>query len=894
MSSERHQRVKEIFLDVCDLAPSERGRVLDERCGGDAGLRAEVERMLGLDAASIAERLDESPAGGAFGAAAFGEGRPDRVGRYEVIREIGRGGMGVVYEARQENPSRSVALKVLHSAYAGGKVLRRFELEAQLLGQLEHPGIARVYEAGSVEAGGSSLPFIAMELIDGPSLTEYAEAHKLGRAERLELLARVCDAVHHAHQRGVIHRDLKPANILVATGHATTRADARFAGLGQPKVLDFGVARAAGLETQVTTIQTGEAQLIGTIAYMSPEQVAGDPAAIDIRSDVYALGVVLFELLTGRQPHDLSNCTMFEAVRRIREDEPDRAATADRSLRGDVDTIVSKALEREADRRYQTAAELADDLRRFLRSEPIVARRASTVYQLRKFARRNKALVTGVAVAFVGMALGTGVSVWKAVDATRQRDRAVEANRVAGAVNTFLNEDILRSASPKRLGREVTVREAVDVAVLTIGARFRDDPVVESRVRHSAGQTYASLGEFDKARQQLTLSIGLLEPIAPEHDDALINARSELAKTLMELGEAEESQRLARENLDTAVRAHGEWSRAAAYAMDAIALIELQQGRLTEAIELTERQIEIMTELDGAEHPDTLIVRSRLASTFIYSEQPERAEQALTELIEIQGRVMGEEHPNTFGTRANLASLYLRTGRYAEAEAIYVELLPLEERVLGSDHPSVQITRGNLGVVYNRTRRYDLARPLMEKTLRTQIESLGDRNPNVIVGMANFSLVCFNMGDHGAALEWADRALPACLEILGERHPVTAELLYNRARPLRGLGRFGESAEAYTELIDLTIRTRGETHPRVMHFSREMAQVLTQAERYEEAESRLGYAAALVEQRDEAGEQTPPAIPAGIRRAYRELYTAWGRPDDAARHAEPEAETGSP
>ncbi|MFI4897106.1 MAG: tetratricopeptide repeat protein [Phycisphaerales bacterium JB059] len=891
MSSERYHEVKDIFLSICDLAPEDRDRALDARCGDDPELRAEVERMLGLDAASIAQRLDTPPLAGALGGApSFGAASlPDQIGRYKITREIGRGGMGVVYEARQENPSRSVALKVLHHAYAGGKVLRRFELEAHLLGQLEHPGIARVYEAGSVESAGTTLPFIAMELIDGPSLVNYANTHGLGAPERLELLARVCDAIHHAHQRGVIHRDLKPANILVATSHATTRTDARFAGLGQPKVLDFGVARAAGLETQVTTIQTGEAQLIGTVAYMSPEQVAGDPSKIDIRSDVYALGVVLFELLTGRLPHDLASCTMFEAVRRIREDEPDRAATLDRALRGDIDTIVSKALEREVGRRYQSAAELADDLRRYLNSEPIVARRASTVYQFRKFARRNKALVTGVAVAFIGMAAGTGVSVWKAVEATRQRNIMEEANRRSNAVLTFLNEDILRSAAPNRLGRDVTVRQAVDTAVMTIAARFDDDPAVESRVRHAAGQTYDQLGEPAKAREQFERSIELIEPLVPEHEEGLLSTKAALCRAMVSLGEVDEAERLAMRIREIAEREYGAKSGIYTYTTDALAAVYLQQDRIDDAIELTRQEIETLTRIHGEDSLDVLTVKSRLASAYVSAEQFELAEQANLDLAEELKRTLGPEHPTTLNTLSNLGALYLQQKRHEDAEAVYREVLPIEERVMGPDHPSTQVSRQNLAVIYNRTGRYELARPLMEKTLQDQIDQYGERHPNAIVGLTNLSLLYYNMKDHEAALEAAERGLPISREVIGPNHHVSIEYLYNIARPLRELGRLDEAIERYEDLIARTIETRGELHPRTMHFTRELSQLMIRTERYEEAETRLKYAEGLYEQMIEAGNPPIDAILRGIHRALGELYTAWGRPEDAARYVEPEA-----
>ncbi len=323
-------------------------------------------------------------------------------GRYTIVRLLGQGGMGAVYEAQQESPRRSVALKVIRGGWLSAQMLRRFEHESQVLGRLQHPGIAQVYEAGSVrDEGGRSggvTPFFAMELIKGVPLTEYAAAKNLGTRERLELVARICDAVYHAHQKGVIHRDLKPGNILVDES-------------GQPKILDFGVARATDSDIQQTTMQTDIGQLIGTVPYMSPEQVGGNPDELDTRSDVYALGVIAYELLAGRLPYDLQKKMIHEAVRVIREEDPTRLSAINRTLRGDIETIVAKALEKDKGRRYQSAEALGSDIRRYLKDEPIAARPASTWYQAAKFARRNKVLVGGVAATFLVLVAGIiGVS----------------------------------------------------------------------------------------------------------------------------------------------------------------------------------------------------------------------------------------------------------------------------------------------------------------------------------------------------------------------------------------------------------------------------------------------------------------------------------------------------
>jgi tetratricopeptide (TPR) repeat protein/predicted Ser/Thr protein kinase len=427
-------RVEALFGQAADLPPQEQRALLDAACAGDPALRAAVERLLADDARL---RTDGGPATFLISPlvreprtpptspeADAGPALPPQVGRYRVLRLLGEGGMGAVYEAEQDSPRRPVALKVIRPGLVGPAALRRFAREAQILGLLHHPGIAAIYEAGLAEDG---QPFFAMELVRGVPLDEYAGRHGLDDAARLGLLARVCDAVQHAHEHGVVHRDLKPSNVLVDE-------------TGQPKVLDFGVARGLDDALRATTAHTRTGQIVGTPSYMSPEQVAADPD-LDRRSDVYTLGVILYELLAGRPPYPLEGLPLAEAVRVIREREPARLGALDRRLRGDVETIVAKALEKDRERRYPSAGELAADIRRHLNNEPILARPPSALYQLGKFARRHKALV-GTTAAFLGLLLGGGaVTAWQAVRLARaDRDQAVQQARRSQGVQDALAE----------------------------------------------------------------------------------------------------------------------------------------------------------------------------------------------------------------------------------------------------------------------------------------------------------------------------------------------------------------------------------------------------------------------------------------------------------------------
>jgi WD40 repeat protein/serine/threonine protein kinase len=437
--------MEEIFQAAAAArAPEERATLLEQRCAGDPSLRADVESLLAvhdetsgvLDRArahSLASLAGDDPTTGVpnldhdqeevlqVGA---------RVGAYTIRGRLGSGGMGIVYLAEQERPRRTVALKVIRRGLATAAVLRRFEHEADVLGRLQHPGIAQIFEAGAADYGFGPQPYIAMEQVTGPPLLEYADARGLSPDDRLRLIAKVCDAVQHAHTKGVIHRDLKPGNILVVdeepstigsgtpapagtgaggahgSGHGSAYglqlglAESR---VGQPKVLDFGVARAIRADAAATTLHTNVGQIVGTVPYMSPEQIAGDPGEIDIRSDVYSIGVMTFELLTGRLPYDVRGKPIPEAARMIRDDDPARLSAVNKTLRGDIETIVRKALDKKKDRRYQSAAALGADILRFLAGEPIEARRDSAMYVLRKQLGRYRGAVAAGIVGIVAL-----------------------------------------------------------------------------------------------------------------------------------------------------------------------------------------------------------------------------------------------------------------------------------------------------------------------------------------------------------------------------------------------------------------------------------------------------------------------------------------------------------
>jgi tetratricopeptide (TPR) repeat protein/tRNA A-37 threonylcarbamoyl transferase component Bud32 len=808
MNVERRRQIAEVYRVARRQEPGHVRVFLSEACGADEELRSEVEALLNqplCDAltASPNEALSAAQAGEAF-AAARGRFQPANIGHYRVLRLLGEGGMGAVYEAEQENPRRIVALKVIKPRLVSPELLRRFEHEARALGRLQHPGIAQIYEAGTAETGFAPQPYFAMEFISGRSLLEYAGQQQLNARERLDLMVRICEAVHHAHQRGLIHRDLKPGNILVDE-------------TGQPKILDFGVARATDSDARATR-QTDLGQLVGTLAYMSPEQALGHPLELDTRSDVYALGVILYELLAGRMPYRIGQ-RLHEVVQAIKEEEPAPLSSIDRIYRGDVETIVAKALEKDKTRRYASAADLGADIQRYLRDEPIVARPASTVYQLQKFARRHRGLVTGVAAIFMVLAAGVVVSTREAVRANRAQQTAQSEAATAKAVNDFLQNDLLAQAGASvQSGPGTTpdpdlkVRTALDRAAAQVAGKFGGQPLVEASIRQTIGETYEDLGLFPEAQGQFERAIALRRRMLGVHSDTL-HSEGSLAAVYQLEGKWAEAEALSTKTLEAQRRLLGEEHPTTLATMRDLGLVKRLQGKYAEADALLTRVLDINRRLLGEANQATLESMNNLGMVYRNEGKYPQAEQLFVRLLELEPRVIGDQHPLTLTTAGELAALYRLQGRYSQAEPLCARVLEVRRRVSGEEHPETLIAMNNLALVYLYEGKYGQAEPLLTRYLEIERRTRGEEYHDTLSGMNNLALLYLRQGRYPEAEALWTRVVNIRRRVSGEEHPYTLVSISSLGVLFRYQGKYAEAGALLTKVLEVRRRVLGEDHP---------------------------------------------------------------------------------
>jgi eukaryotic-like serine/threonine-protein kinase len=809
---------------------------------------------------------------------------PEALGKYRAVRLLGVGGMGEVYEAEQETPRRRVALKVIRPELASPEMMRRFDLEARILGRLQHPGIAQIFEAGRASGVAGETPYFAMEYVEGQPLPAFAKEKGLGLRERLELFLKVCAAVEHAHRMGVIHRDLKPGNILVDAA-------------GQPRVLDFGVARTTDADVRATTLQTDMGKLLGTLPYMSPEQASGDPDALDTRSDVYSLGVVLYELLGERPPYEIKRGLIPEAVRIIREIEPAPLSSIDRMFRGDLETIAGKALAKEKERRYQSVGALAADIRRYLANEPIEARPASAMYQVRKFARRNRGVVVAVLLIVGTLAASTLVASWFAVEAwsagkreARERARAQEQAQLATeqrldierlsdesrAVLSFL-EDMLASAKSRQGGEDVRMIDVIRKASAT--PHTGRSPAVRASISHIIGKTLAALGDYEAGEQHLRRSYqDRVEMLGADHPDTAA-VLADLASALEAQDERTEAIALAREalrvreailgpdhfqtissliSLAEMLRLEGRREESESLLTTALGraqavlgnrdrftmrarLVKVKTDRAKGHLQAARSSIEglyadAVAEL-GKSDPDTFDVMRTRVSILEESGLIPEATAAAREMVDSHEMALGSEHPDTMATKEILAAIHLAQREHAAAEAIFRELLPVYRRRFGGEHERTLGVLNGLAIAAGNLGKTDEACELLSQALEAaQRKYGGGLHMNTTIAQFNLARA-LHSAQRGAEAEPHFAAAIEAAKKLAPGAWVEGVFLAGRGASRTDLGRFDDAYADLTEAIQILEASAGAKHYRTTDAINNMVVLLEKWGRGEEAEA---------------------------------------------------------
>ena len=732
-----------------------------------------------------------------------------QIGRYKLLSVLGEGGMGIVYLAQQERPvKRQVALKVIKPGMDSKRVLARFEAEQQALALMEHPHVARVHDAGLTPSG---RPYFVMEYVKGVPITEHCDKHRLTIEERLRLFLHVCQAVQHAHQKGIIHRDIKPSNILVTIEGEQA----------SPKVIDFGVVRAISQPLTERTLYTEQGQFVGTPEYMSPEQADPNNQDIDTRTDVYSLGVVLYELVAGVLPFDpqtLREHGIDGARKVICEKEPQTPSTKlsqtsveeatdsarrrrtnqrqlQRRLQGDLDWITLKSMEKDRTRRYASAGELAADIRRHLNNEPVTAGRPSIIYKARKFVRRNRTIVIGLAAVLAVLIIGTIVSLIFAFRAERIGDEAT-------IISEFLQEDVFGAMNAQeRGGRQVAIKEILDIASSKVSRKFGDSPLVEASIRKVLGGLYAQATHFEEGESHLNRSLEIF------------------------------TSELGREDIRTVE------------VLDNLGQLYWGWWRYREAEQYLSEALTVRNRLLGPDHPDTLTTKRWLGFTYYAQGCPRKAERTLAETYETTKRILGDHDPQTLQCMIFYGCALLMRGRYAEAEGTLKSALDLAPAVLG---PALTYPSALLGRLYSRQGRYEDAQRLLSNALEISREAWGEHNGGTfhnvaalaenyarqgqIIKAENLLLESVQMGEkekeshsevevqtlpypaffylwqrrYSDAEDSVKKAHSASLAAYGTEHPITLLNTIVLGMVLREQGQYNKAEEQFRDAVDFT------------------------------------------------------------------------------------------
>lgn len=798
---------------------------------------------------------------------------PETIGDYKIVQEIGRGGMGIVYEAEQQNPRRAVALKVLPG---GGRFdrdrIKLFRREAQALARLRHSAVAAIHDAGHTS---DEQHYLVMELAQGVPLDEYARKAALTRAQRLELFMQICEAINYAHQRGVIHLDIKPANILVD-------------GEGNPKILDFGLARIMDPDAAMTTSVADIGKLRGTLPYMAPEQLRGDPSELDVRSDVYALGVILYELLTGQRPHDIDRKMGHGAIQHLLEESPQRPSSVNRTLRGDLETIMLKALEKAPSRRYQSTLALAEDIERYQTGQAILARPASGLYQFRKLVTRHKAPFAAAAM-FVLLVSGFGIwmsalyaraqqaeqlartrleeakqsradvevvsnhqtNMLRSIDAhqlgyqllvdLRQRieRRLREAELSPSAVEEILTtiDNPLAQINRADLGSEVIHRNILSPASDTIIRDLADRPLIQARLRATIGDIYKQLGDYERAEPHLTAAWETARGELGDDDQFTLRHAVNLANLYREQGRYGDAGSLLVDAVKRFRRVLAKEHPDTLEAVCSLAQLFRKEGRYDEAEPLNVELLRLYRQVLGENDPKTLNVMSSLASLYSIQGRHDEAEALYIETIDWNRQVFGDETEPTLRSINNLAMLYQTLARYDEAEQLLTEILEIRRRSRGEEHPGTLICLNNLAQVFRLRGQYDEAEWRYEKALQHAESVFGELHPETLMMMQNLGDVYNAQGRFDEAEPFYLKTLAAGRRTLSKDHRLQAVFAHNLANAYRARGRLADAEPLFIEALENFRRRFGDKHPETVTVMHNMAIMYANQGRYEDAEA---------------------------------------------------------
>jgi len=734
------------------------------------------------------------------------------IGDYQLLREIHRGGQGIVYQATQQSTGRRVAIKVMRAGlFASTAEMARFEREIHLLVQLRHPNIVTVYDSG-VDAGHC---YYVMDYIEGESLDGYIARHDLSIDDTLRLFCRICDAVNVAHLRGVIHRDLKPSNIRI------DRA-------GEPHILDFGLAKVSEYDVLAhggSEVMTQTGQFVGSAPWASPEQAQDRSEHIDIRTDVYAIGVLLYRALTGRFPYVVFG-PLLDVLHNILTVDPTRPGAIQPQINDEVDTIVLKCLGKNREHRYQSAGELARDIRRYLAGDPIEAKRDSGWYLFKKAIRRYR---VRTAIAGLAMLLVIHSVVTLAVLNYRESRLRVEAQRqaaIANAVNDFLNRDLLAAVKPGNQGLDVTVRQVLDAASERVEDRFANQPMVEAAIRDTLGNTYMELGEWKHAVLHAERALQLRRAeLGSEHVDTL-STTILVARLYRRLGRLAEAESLYNQMIEPARKSLGNEHEITTKAISNYAVLLTEMGRDQEAILHNADVLAIRRRTLGPEHPDTLTSMNNQAYMYARLGRLNEAEQLYMQVLDTRRRVLGPQHPLTLLSMSNLADKWSQSGRLRDAEHMHVERLALVRKVQGRHHPNTVSSLSALGDLCRRQHRFDDAERYLVEALNTQRALCGDDHPRTASRMGDLGKLYFDQGRFEEAEQSLSRSIAVFKATVGEKHPALSDALLALGRCYRAQGRFAESKTLLLQAHRLIARRLGPDHEHTRDAVREVIALL--------------------------------------------------------------------